>query len=1207
MPTPNIDSNEALKNSKEQLDGEIKGQIKADFELEIKEQSNDGLKEKLLSSNSNDNNDEKESNDTDTKNEENRHKSPKNNDNYKAPKKGDKLGEKDNNKDVNNNNKNNLNNNLNNVKNNAKDKLNKAAEPLKKAANKGIDKAGGMAISAATGGVIPPKVGEKITKVAKKPAAKMAKNSMGNLGKKMPKLNKLNNLKNKNNLNNKNSNPKDDIKKVANKATRAYKVLKWIQRIKPILPAIGVAFLVLLIIGLVIGIMSSMESFLPGINGDVKEEEQIENYSKRDQKIINYIEKMVNKYPNVSTTTSENEDGEEQNSAAAKVLAVFAYPYYDLLQSDDVREYATGEVEDEEDEEDEEIEIDEEQAESSEDDEEDDGSDDDMYLDHLVKSKDKDNYEKLMKKYNELGDEGFDEYVKNEYMEDSESGYKKYILKEVQAEDMADAKEAIMADIESNINMFEPYIPERTCNTGTSTTSLGTGNMTEATSGEIVVKLKDYFATNGAFVKSDFDSAPFLYGTDTNPLPFTRYIFGVMYAESASCTGVESCAKTLMITAKSYALGRPKSMGFDIEEVDGKKVLTLRGNVGDQDFCDVYEGCNSGTYAKSTWSNFTGEGYNNRKDKMSAEQIANLEKWWNETADQYVTDASGNFTGSHYSDYNANCKKGNCVSQTRIKNASDTEPDYMNILFNDENGGFSNTSHTLYKATEGVSYAAETNQNVVCPSGNCGVSGTRDDVITFARSMVGKIVYYYAGKPAGKNYEDNNFGSTVAPDHKGRTIRGLDCSGFVDFVFWHVLDENFGLGNTGEIMNNYSTEIQYSDLKPGDIGFFFFFGSGTNQHVGIYAGKDSSGNDLWIDCNASNGVQEHVTAMFKVYFRPNVLNDTDNSNTNVCEATEGQRVCKTYNLSDSDIKGLAAIAYAEQGSPEGARAEASLMANKYEIDNSSKGLFEYVNSSSWWASASKGRDINNQEVIDAVKDALVNGHRSFPSYINEHDCISCGSAGFDITKIVLDGTTYTTSKDLLDKTKYVQEKTVIYNRYGSVYTFYSFPTESSDPFGYTKKLEDTCTAATSAGSGAATGKFVRPIQGNTTCNSYPTYSSGAWHGGGDIPTPLGTPVLAADGGTVEKVQDLGGSSYGKYILINHGNNYKTWYAHLSEFGVKEGDKVSQGQVIGKSGSTGNSTGPHLHFEARKGPGYSHTSDTINVCDYLSSGKSYSGG
>lgn len=79
---------------------------------------------------------------------------------------------------------------------------------------------------------------------------------------------------------------------------------------------------------------------------------------------------------------------------------------------------------------------------------------------------------------------------------------------------------------------------------------------------------------------------------------------------------------------------------------------------------------------------------------------------------------------------------------------------------------------------------------------------------------------------------------------------------------------------------------------------------------------------------------------------------------------------------------------------------------------------------------------------------------------------------------------------------------------------------------------------------------------------------------------LGDIVVAAAGGTVVTVTDLGGTSYGKYVVIDHGNGWKTYYAHLNSFSVSVGTHVSQGQRIGTVGSTGGSTGPHLHHEQR---------------------------
>lgn len=78
----------------------------------------------------------------------------------------------------------------------------------------------------------------------------------------------------------------------------------------------------------------------------------------------------------------------------------------------------------------------------------------------------------------------------------------------------------------------------------------------------------------------------------------------------------------------------------------------------------------------------------------------------------------------------------------------------------------------------------------------------------------------------------------------------------------------------------------------------------------------------------------------------------------------------------------------------------------------------------------------------------------------------------------------------------------------------------------------------------------------------------------------GQQVYASAGGTVTTVRDLGGTSYGKYVVITHNGGYQTLYAHLQSFAVSVGDAVTVRTPIGRVGSTGGSTGPHLHYEQR---------------------------
>ncbi len=134
-----------------------------------------------------------------------------------------------------------------------------------------------------------------------------------------------------------------------------------------------------------------------------------------------------------------------------------------------------------------------------------------------------------------------------------------------------------------------------------------------------------------------------------------------------------------------------------------------------------------------------------------------------------------------------------------------------------------------------------------------------------------------------------------------------------------------------------------------------------------------------------------------------------------------------------------------------------------------------------------------------------------------------------------------------------------------------------------------------------TGKLGYPTDSRTISAGFPNYSSGAYHGGIDFPVSTGSNVYAAEAGEVIVKKELG-YSYGYYLYIKHDNGLCTLYAHNSELLVNEGDKVTKGQIIAKSGSTGNSTGPHCHFEVRTDCGVSvgaPSGTRVNPNDYLS--------
>ncbi|KUO08152.1 M23 family metallopeptidase [Streptomyces sp. DSM 15324] len=127
--------------------------------------------------------------------------------------------------------------------------------------------------------------------------------------------------------------------------------------------------------------------------------------------------------------------------------------------------------------------------------------------------------------------------------------------------------------------------------------------------------------------------------------------------------------------------------------------------------------------------------------------------------------------------------------------------------------------------------------------------------------------------------------------------------------------------------------------------------------------------------------------------------------------------------------------------------------------------------------------------------------------------------------------------------------------------------------------------------------WVKPVAHYTKSATF--HQAGAmWqstHSGQDFAVPSGTKVVAAHGGTVVKAGGNGagdGPAYGNAIVIKHGNGTYSQYAHLSHIDVKAGQIVKTGQRIALSGNTGNSSGPHLHFEIRKTANYGSAIDPV---------------
>ena len=166
------------------------------------------------------------------------------------------------------------------------------------------------------------------------------------------------------------------------------------------------------------------------------------------------------------------------------------------------------------------------------------------------------------------------------------------------------------------------------------------------------------------------------------------------------------------------------------------------------------------------------------------------------------------------------------------------------------------------------------------------------------------------------------------------------------------------------------------------------------------------------------------------------------------------------------------------------------------------------------------------------------------------------------------------------------------------------PTSSATPTGKTKKDEAKSNTAQNSVDG-----YINPVEGHSINSAYgmrrhPVLGGMRFHTGVDIAANAGTPVRAVKSGTVTKISPNQSpySGFGNVVIIDHGDGYQTVYAHLSKFACKVGDSVQQGQVIGYVGSTGTSTGNHLHFIVQKtGHAMPSQGNTINPAPLLRKG------
>ena len=126
-----------------------------------------------------------------------------------------------------------------------------------------------------------------------------------------------------------------------------------------------------------------------------------------------------------------------------------------------------------------------------------------------------------------------------------------------------------------------------------------------------------------------------------------------------------------------------------------------------------------------------------------------------------------------------------------------------------------------------------------------------------------KIPYYWGGKASSKNYEGNAFGSVVEADYRGRVLRGLDCSGWIQWVYWSSIGNNLNKAYSTSSLIGEGEKINRADLQPGDV----VIRTGADSHVVMFLGWAENGKMIAIHENsgANNVSVNEVTASYPYY------------------------------------------------------------------------------------------------------------------------------------------------------------------------------------------------------------------------------------------------------------------------------------------------------------------------------------------------------
>ena len=840
-------------------------------------------------------------------------------------------------------------------------------------------------------------------------------------------------------------------KKAAQKTKVAAKAIGAFLKTPAGLITLGVIVGLLLIMILIIIVPSMFASGSPLVGGEVQEEENYNRYSEVDQKTIDKLKAISEKYP----------DGNPSYAMAATL-----YPYIEEMQNGNVNSIRgktnTSQSDDEDAYDDSDNSDDSDEKEDLKEDENDSISND-LYLELFRQWKYRRKFTKLLKE-SQSGDDNLTEYLKNTWFK-KDAGYKELFDG---VKDQSALADAIISDIQDQKDDFKGYFFEN-CSTTYGSQSAGSVEVDEMLKGNILVDVKISSCTTGKNVwdcESIYDS----------PIDIAKYVKGVTYEEIgvSGSSDIEK-VKAQMVAAKSYVIGRAKSMGWGVrKDNSGNYIVTIRNNTNDQDYCDIDVGCKSGKTKVNS---------DNIRSAVDDATRAKLDEAWEATKNVYIQNSKGSLVGE-FCDSRTGicnlCKKGTCLAHEELSNYSSTS--YKDILLDQY------SSYSLLEQDGEFASAIVGVANTTC-------STTNDN---------SNFIYY-----AQNDYANTAFcGRSLSSGKNGCANGDSICTS--------------GCGVTSAAMA-VATLTQNKSITPETIN--------SSARVGTDCGSDGTTGSLFPYVSSNNGLEAKSISTKK-----DIISTLDSGGLVIANVAGvfGDGIYKTDGGHYVVIRG-------------------------YSGDN--------VYIADPWQNQSM---IKHCEEFDSSNHCtkLSTDFDTFVSNVKNH-----GAAGF-----------------------YAITGGIPFNENGTTGEKENDSGNTSDKTA--GKVIDT--------KNAIKGIFLAPVQKKLNMYGKNADNGNTNH---DLGASCGTAVYApADGTATFKTIHNGKTivSYGNIVEIKTSDGYTFKLAHLKSFvgyDVKYGNKstypssckgkscstytygsrkVKQGEKVGTSGNSGNSTGCHLHIEVWKG-------------------------